>query len=427
MRSGAKPHVRSTYHTVCRRYITSPYGDISLAPSARRPYGARRLAHTSGMKPLLLAACAAFLCVACPLSCPTALAQEGRVTLVLEGQTYSTEAQPLPLPPGQENYRAYFEWLWAYDHDLVHCLNTLSPALGDGVAALLSTLETPAKDAQVQIGTSGVTILPDQDGLGYDRYRLGLSVADCLDGKPTTPLSIGPVKAPVTAQDLRHVTQPIGQYTTYYDAANTARSHNIALAAKAISGTVIESGASWSFNEKVGERTQNRGYQPAPVIQDGAYTSGVGGGVCQVSTTLYNAALLAGLTVASSHPHSLRAHYVPLGLDAMVSSWSDLVLVNPTPHPIYLFATATGGRLSVKVLGESPGEVKVWSGKPSYTPAPNVDQEGNSLLDTTGYTLVHAGEDGAKVTTYRTIGGVKERLRTSAYQPVPNVWTKDNN
>lgn len=373
---------------------------------------------------LLLITLATCVLVALSLS-PTAVAQEGKtVVLTLSGKIYRANATPLPLPVGERSYLGYFERLWGYGQDLTRCLDALSPRLGEGVAHLIDSLETPPQDATVEVTPTGVKLNADVKGWGFDRYRLGKAVAVCLDGGAPAPIQLVETRATVTLTDLKRQTQTIGRFTTLYDQGNRNRCRNLQLACKALSGVVLASGETLSFNQKVGERTENRGFLPAPVVQDGAYIQGVGGGVCQVSTTLYNAALRAGLDVVESHPHTLTAHYVKAGWDAMVSGWSDLVLSNPSPYPVYIFAFAQGGQLTVKLLGLPQGKVKLWAGEPTVTPSCDLDEKGERLISTEGYELVKKGQDGIRIETYREIDGIKQRLRLSVYPTLPSVWRK---
>ena len=128
-----------------------------------------------------------------------------------------------------------------------------------------------------------------------------------------------------------------GSYTTYFE-QNEAREHNIALAFHAFNGLIVQKNETVSFNNVVGPRTRERGYAEAKIILDGQFVPGVGGGVCQASTTLFNAALLSGLKIDKSYNHSLAISYVPIGRDAMVSSAADLRFVNNTGGTIYIEA-----------------------------------------------------------------------------------------
>ncbi len=144
--------------------------------------------------------------------------------------------------------------------------------------------------------------------------------------------------------------QEISSFSTKYQYSMPERKHNIKLSASKLDGVVIKSGETLSFNKTVGKRTEENGYKVATVIENGVYTGGVGGGVCQTSTTLYNAVLRAGLKVVEVHPHTLSPEYVDASFDAMVSSeGSDFVFKNIYPYPVKISAVASGDTLSVKI------------------------------------------------------------------------------
>ena len=147
----------------------------------------------------------------------------------------------------------------------------------------------------------------------------------------------------------------LASYATYFNEKEGGRAGNIAIAAALIDGVTIQPYGEFSFNATVGRRTAEAGFQDAKIIVNGEYVQGVGGGVCQVSTTLYNAALLSGLTVTEFHPHSLSVAYVSPSRDAMVSSHSDLKLYNPSANAVHLNATALGGEIRVSFYGKRNG------------------------------------------------------------------------
>ncbi len=127
-------------------------------------------------------------------------------------------------------------------------------------------------------------------------------------------------------------------YTTLLD-NSPARTNNVALAANAVNNMVIDQGETFSFNKIVGQRTLNAGYQKAPIFVGKKVIDGLGGGICQVSSTLYNTALKANLPIIERHPHSLRVAYVPSDQDASVA-WGllDFKFKNTYEHPIRLAA-----------------------------------------------------------------------------------------
>jgi len=135
----------------------------------------------------------------------------------------------------------------------------------------------------------------------------------------------------------------ISSFTTWYSQKDVGRCENIELAASFLDGIILQPFGEFSFNQTVGERNAKKGYKNAKIIVNGEYVQGVGGGVCQVSTTLYNAALLSGMSVTEFHPHSLAVGYVDPSRDAMVSTSSDLKFFNPYDVPVKLKITAKNG------------------------------------------------------------------------------------
>lgn len=147
------------------------------------------------------------------------------------------------------------------------------------------------------------------------------------------------------------------EFFTSYPTSSAERKHNIKTAAASLDKTFVDVGGEFSFNFTVGERSEKRGYKKAKIIVGGKFTDGVGGGVCQVSTTLYNAVLLAGLTVTEYHPHSLPVSYVAPSFDAMVNSGSaDLKFCNDTHNPVIVRVSADDSVIRVRIYGEPMNE-----------------------------------------------------------------------
>lgn len=140
-------------------------------------------------------------------------------------------------------------------------------------------------------------------------------------------------------------------FTTSFATSSYNRKHNIQNAARKLN-IVLYPDEIFSFNAIVGERTQENGFLLAPIILDGQFVQGVGGGVCQVSTTLYNCALLADLEIIHAQQHSMTVGYVSASFDAMVSSKNDLIFVNSTASPIRIKAAATDSAITVSIYGE---------------------------------------------------------------------------
>ncbi|WP_163580730.1 VanW family protein [Gracilibacillus saliphilus] len=148
--------------------------------------------------------------------------------------------------------------------------------------------------------------------------------------------------------DIR--TQQIGQYITYFNANNEERSHNISLSAEAINNHVVFPGKTFSFNEVVGKRTKEKGYLPAPEIVKGELTEGIGGGICQVSSTLFNAVDRAGVEIIERYSHSRKVPYVPPGRDATVSWYGpDFTFKNNYNQPLLIRSKAIDGKVIINI------------------------------------------------------------------------------
>lgn len=229
-----------------------------------------------------------------------------------------------------------------------------------------------------------------EDGKVADFNRLSADVSAALNnGGGEVTVYSSPVPRAKTEQELKEQTALLSRYTTYFDPSKLARVSNIRRAADILNGCVIEAGSEFSFNAAVGRRTEERGFLPAKIIEYGEFTDGVGGGVCQVSTTLYNAALLAGCEIREYHPHSLPVSYVAPSRDAMVSGEEcDLKFA----HSSTLFIRSETGEnyVSFSVYGKSDGfEYSVETEVKETIPAPveegEVAREGAPGLISEGY------------------------------------------
>lgn len=152
----------------------------------------------------------------------------------------------------------------------------------------------------------------------------------------TLPIEVQSIQA--KTDDVKTMQNSLlGQATTTFNKAVGGRMENIRLSTESVDYVVLGKGDVFTFNGLTGRRTLENGYQEATVIMDGDFVDGIGGGICQTSTTLYNAVLDAGLTVVERHPHSLPVTYVEEGYDAMVS-WgtADFRFRNDFDHPVII-------------------------------------------------------------------------------------------
>lgn len=225
------------------------------------------------------------------------------------------------------------------------------------ISKLCKKFARDAKDATFSFSAKGFSVRKEEKGVSCDYEGTLFEIWNALkEGRTEATLHTAEYSPPETTETVKEKTRVLSAFSTAYDKTNLPRSHNIVLAAARIAGYTLLPGEEFSFNSVVGERTAANGFEEAPVIVGGEFVKGYGGGVCQASTTLMNAALRAGLTVTESHPHSLSVGYVPPSLDAMVSSGSDLKFRNPYPFPVYLQAKAGDGSITFTVYGMPDGK-----------------------------------------------------------------------
>lgn len=217
----------------------------------------------------------------------------------------------------------------------------------------------------------------------------------------------------------------LASFTTYFNAEEKGRSENISIAAKLIDNVIIQPYGEFSFNQTVGRRTQEAGFQQAKIILNGEYVVGVGGGVCQVSTTLYNAAVKSGLEILEFHAHSLRVGYVAPSRDAMVSTSSDLKFFNPYDHPVRLCTKVSNGSVWAGFYGKNEGDRYeiITSVLEEIPPPPPIVKEGEEEE------ILRAPKNGVKSEAYvkRFKNGVlvsQKRLRKDEYRPIQGIIVK---
>ena len=282
------------------------------------------------------------------------------------------------------------------------------------------------KDAQLSFSAKGFTYVAEQKGTYCDYARLLQDAVLALkEGRDRVTLHTGTYLPEITQKELVGRTRLISSVSTRFDASNLPRTHNIRLAAQRISGTVLNPGESFSFNKTVGKRTKENGFEEAAVIFEGQFVQGVGGGVCQASTTLFGAALRAGLKITQSRAHSLSVSYVPPSLDAMVSEESDLAFYNPHSFPVYILSRVNGGIVTFEVYGKPNGLTYRTESvvKARVAPPPALVEEGEEDRTVRGekegiksesYLLTYRGE----TLLSRTL------IRRDSYAPVQGVYEK---
>lgn len=243
------------------------------------------------------------------------------------------------------------------------------------------------------------------------------------------PLKI--TKAKTTVKDLGTKAFPdkLSKFTTKYDASNRNRSTNLELAASKIDGTVLLPGEEFSYNKVVGKRTIENGYKEAAIYAGGGVQDGLGGGICQISSTLYNAVLLANLEITERRNHTYTTSYCEAGRDAtVVYGVQDFKFKNTREYPIKLNAKVKNGVATINIMGikqKKEYTVKIRAYRTKSIPFKTEKIDDDSLYE--GEELVkQRGTNGCKAVCYRDLylKGKKissELLSTDTYSAMKRI------
>ena len=287
-------------------------------------------------------------------------------------------------------------------------------------------------------------VIPDQPGRRLDldeavrRVETAFRRLGAGPGPLRIQLPVVATRAEVTAERLEALAPwtRLSSFTTRFDPDDVNRATNIRLSASLLDGTLVEPGQIFSFNDVVGLRTEARGFLPAPIIVSRRLVAGIGGGVCQLSSTTYNAALLAGLEVVERRHHSIPVTYLPLGRDATVlDRLIDLRFRNTLSHPVLIQSLVEGDRLIVTLWGH-PGDrqqVEVRTRLIQEVPPPFQWEDGTDVRDLPPGLSVHElevvvpGRPEYVVETERLFFGTDgqvvrtEKLSRDRYLPEPRI------
>lgn len=285
--------------------------------------------------------------------------------------------------------------------------------------------ERKHKDAKLRIVAGAFVIEREQPGIKVDVGRCAQDIiANAWRGKPIR-LALVEDTPDVMADDLRSIDTSLSSFTTRFSTWKRNRTFNIHLAVKSLDGALTKPGEVFSFNKAVGPRLKKLGYREAPVFVNGELEPGTGGGVCQLSTTVYNAALLANMKIIRRSHHSGKVAYAPLGRDATVAYGAvDLKFRNTGSVPIYIAAVINRSRLTVTLYGSAADKsrTQIVSGAVKRLPHGTVFYTDRSLKP--GVRVVkRPGQIGYEVSTYRIVtetGGKvkKERVSFDRYKPL---------
>lgn len=317
------------------------------------------------------------------------------------------------------------------DVDLV-CYVSSKSARKRVMAKVGAKVGRPARDARFKTKSGSVTIIPSKNGIGPDMDTLASHLTAKLadeNSDRTVELRTTITQPKITTQAARDmgIKDRISYYTTEYAASNKPRVNNIHQLGDGLDGTLIAPGATFSFNKAVGERTAEKGYQEAPAIVNGKLVPQLGGGICQVGTTVFNAVFDSGLPVVERRNHSFYISHYPKGRDATVS-WGgpDFKFKNTTDDWILVSVSYTSSSITIALYGTDPdydvdAEVGEWRNMRKFATEKIKDPK----LEEGGRVVEDAGIEGRSITVKRIVSKNGKVVRTdsfvSVYKPKTEV------
>lgn len=261
------------------------------------------------------------------------------------------------------------------------------------------------QNASLEYNNGVIRIVPETWGQKVNMLESFTSITDQLQSSIlfSSELIVDGESPTIMTQDFAGIDSLIGEYTTQFDPNDTKRYKNVVIASKNINNTLVRSGEVFSFNQSVGLRIPEYGYNEAPVMIDGKLSLDWGGGVCQVSSTLYNAALLSDMEIIERTSHYRPPNYVPLGQDATVAdNLLDFRFKNNTPYNIYITSEIVNNQITISIFGQSiPDHIDIRIESTTKNLGYNTVIKQDNTLALGTETIKSAGQHGFEVATYR--------------------------
>ena len=238
-------------------------------------------------------------------------------------------------------------------------LDYIFPNLNKKINQIEKNISVVAKDADLKINSNKqnvFNIIPEVVGINLNKNKLINDIYNNYINNKEMKFDIPFTKTQptITKESFAKFTNLRGDFSTDISSSSKDRKHNIKNALISLNKTTILPNETFSFNKTVGKRTAENGYRNAKIIVNNEFVEGVGGGVCQVSSTLYNSALLAGLEILEANKHSKQVQYVNYGFDAMVNfGSSDLKFKNNTNEKIIIITNFTSNKIRIRIYGEN--------------------------------------------------------------------------
>lgn len=305
-----------------------------------------------------------------------------------------------------------------------------SPELVASVVENISKdIDYSPKDATIRISGGKTSLTRESDGLEVEKEKLAGMIESVLryeSAEKSMQIPTNVLSAKIKYDQIKGISTVLAAHSTKYNASNAERSENLRVASSSVSGNLVMPGDVFSLNAATGKRSIQNGYKMAPIIVKGQIEDGLGGGVCQVSTTLYNAVIRTGLDIVERRNHSIPSSYADMGLDATVSYGSiDFKFKNTLNNPVYINIAPSGGTITAQIYGypEDKRTVKIETQLLEKIER-GVETKYDSKLAEGKQRIEDSGRDGFKVKAYRTFmdgSGKKQQLSSDYYPPAKKV------
>ncbi len=289
------------------------------------------------------------------------------------------------------------------------------------VSPLTGGIGRPAKEAKFVVEGGRVTVAGGRIGLGPDIASLTLDLERAIrsGGDRRTTLRLSALAPSLTAEKARAmgIIERVSTYSTTFSSGATQRVNNIRTLAKALDGKLVAPGAVFDFNAAVGERTAAKGYQEAPAIVDGKLVPQLGGGICQIGTTFFNAVFFSGLPVVERKNHSFYISHYPKGRDCTVT-WggANLRWKNDTESWILIKTASSHSSVTISLYGTDPGYDVEYKTGPFSNVRPHGKVEVKDPKLPVGAKVVEEGGiDGGTVKVVRTVTKDGRPVRTDTF------------
>ncbi len=316
------------------------------------------------------------------------------------------------------------------DYSPLRAERTVTESVALDLDKVYAEVHKEVTDAHLEKDGDGKKIVPHVVGVDFDLEAAKIAYEKAPGEVIRIPLTLTQPKVFTKHLEVDLFKYCLAEVETHFSPKKVARTTNVRLSAKLINGTVLNPGEEFSYNRTVGPRTAARGFKEAGVFSQGEVVDGIGGGICQTSSTLYMAAVRANMKITERTNHSFYVDYTPKGEDATVVYGSlDFKFKNTSAYPIKIVATSKDNYIRVKIMGTEPDEIRtVKLTKKTHSTTPYTTREKQTSELPAGERKVEQkGQEGLSMTVWRNVYDKNGKLvesyveNKSKYKPMPEI------